>query len=432
MKLIRTSVVVAACATLALAGCRSSGGPADTGEEGAIDAPGVTAEPCPDAVNADNGCIYLGQISDLTQGPFAPLAVPVTDAHMAFWLRVNQDGGIGGYDIDASTYVRDNLYNPETHSQVYEEIKGDVFALAQSLGSATTFAVLEDMKANSIVATPASWTSLWEFEDVILESGTNYCFEGMNIVDHAVADGDVTSVMAVHYAGDYGGDSAAGVEIGAEANEVDFADVETGAGAEEQSGAVSAIMTQQPDLVVLGVGPAETAAIVGGAAAQGYTGRFIGSGPTWNVALLDTPAAPALKALYTPAGLALPWNSESPGFEAMRETLGDDVTPNEGYTYGWIWAYPLKAALEEWLDGDYSRDRAGLVEAIRTLEDVDYEGMLPEGAGNFSGDPNDAAFRATVFSTVDDTAPTGISADGDFEVGPTAEAYEFDGPCFNG
>jgi ABC-type branched-subunit amino acid transport system substrate-binding protein len=430
MKLTRTFTVVAFCAALTLTGCRS-GGDSDDAGDGEIDAQGVTSEPCPDAVNADNGCIYLGQISDLTQGPFAPLAVPVTDAHKAFWKRVNEDGGIGGYDIDASKFIRDNLYNPETHSQVYEEIKGDVLALAQSLGSATTFAVLEDMKANNIVATPASWTSRWEFEDVILESGTNYCFEGMNIVDHAMAEESLESVMAVHYPGDYGGDSAAGVEIGAKANGIDFADVETGPGAEEQSGAINAIMKRKPGLVVLGLGPAETAAIVGGAAAQGFTGRFIGSGPTWNVALLETPAAPALKELYTPAGLALPWNSDAPGFEAMRETLGD-VTPNEGYTYGWIWAYPLKAALEEWLSGDYSGDRAGLVEAVRALKDVDYEGMLPEGAGNFAGDPNDAAFRATVFSKVDEKAPTGISADGDFEVGPTAEAYDFAEPCFNG
>ena len=430
MKHTRTWAAVAVCATLALAGCRSGGESTPDGDEAAIDAPGVTSEPCPDAVNEGNGCIYLGQISDLTDGPFAPLAVPVTDAHKAFWQRVNEQGGIGGYDIDASEFVRDNHYNPETHAQVYEEIKGDVLALAQSLGSATTLAVLEDMKANNIIATPASWTSLWEFEDVILESGPNYCFEGMNIVDHALSEGPVQSVMAVHFPGDFGGDSAAGVAIGADANDLEFEDVETGPGAEEQSGAISAIIKQNPDLVVLATGPAETAAIVGGAAAQGYSGRFIGSGPTWNVALLQTPAAPALKSLYTLGGLALPWNSDSPGFDAMRETLGE-VTPNEGYTYGWIWAYPLKAALEEWLGGDYSRDRAGLVEAVRTLENVDYEGMLPEEAGNF-GEASTAAFRATVFSKVDEKAPTGISATGDFEVGPTAEAYDFSGPCFQG
>ena len=87
-------------------------------------------------MNEDNGCIYLGTISDLTQGPFAPLGVAITEAQKAFWQRVNEDGGIGGYDIDVTEYVKDNLYNPQTHKQVYGEIEGDVLALAQTLGLA--------------------------------------------------------------------------------------------------------------------------------------------------------------------------------------------------------------------------------------------------------------------------------------------------------
>ena len=113
-----------AALALVATGC-GRGGDDDGGE---ASAPGVTEEACPDAVNEDNGCIYLGTISDLTQGPFAPLGVPITEAQKAFWQRVNEDGGIGGYDIDVTTYVKDNLYNPETHKQVYGEIEGDVLA----------------------------------------------------------------------------------------------------------------------------------------------------------------------------------------------------------------------------------------------------------------------------------------------------------------
>ena len=78
----------------------------------------------------------------------------------------------------------------------------------------------------------------------------------------------------------------------------------------------------------------------------------------------------------------------------MREALGDLDAPNDGHTAGWAWSYPLKAALEEWLDGDYDKDRAGLLEAVQSLETIDYEGMLPEEAGNRAGDPNETIFRA--------------------------------------
>ena len=324
MKVHKSGVLLAALALLAT-GCRG-GGDEDSGD-GDVSAPGVSSEACPEAVNADNGCISLGSISDLTAGPFAPLGVPITDAQKAFWQRVNEDGGIGGYDIDVTSFVKDNLYNPETHKQVYTEIEGDVLGLAQTLGSPTTLAILGDLTNESVIAAPASWTSLWEFEDNILESGTNYCFEAMNNVDYMVENGDIGSVMSVGFPGDYGGDGAAGAEIAAEANDLDYTSVETGPGQEAQAGAISAIVSESPDLVILGTGPTETAVIVGQAAAQGFTGQFIGLGPTWNPALLESPAAPALEALYMQSGYWGSYGTETDGHAAMREALGDSVHP---------------------------------------------------------------------------------------------------------
>jgi ABC-type branched-subunit amino acid transport system substrate-binding protein len=435
MKVHKSWAALVVCAFV-LAGCRGSddgggGGAAGEGGEGEISAPGVTSEPCPNAVNKDNGCIYLGQISDLTRGPFAPLAVPITDAMKAFWARVNEQGGIDGYDINVTKYIRDNYYDPQRHAQVYEEIKNDVLGLAQTLGSPTTFAILEDLNAESMVAAPASWTSRWEFENAILESGTNYCFETMNTVDYFVENENIESVMTIYFPGDYGGDGAAGTEIAAEANGIDFTGVETGPGQEAQAGAVSAVVKQQPDLVILGVGPTETAVIVGQAAAQGYQGQFVGLGPTWNPALLESPAAPALEALYLQSAYWGPWGSETPGHQAMREALGD-VEPNDGYTAGWVWSYPLKSALEAWLEGDYDKTREGLFQATSELQNVDYEGMLPAEAGNFSGEPNETVFRASNLNAVDPSAPTGVTTMEDLFVGPTAEAHEFTGACYEG
>jgi len=426
MKVHKSGVLLAALALVA-AGCR--GGDGDNGE---VDAPGVTDDACPEAVNEDNGCIYLGQISDLTAGPFAPLGVPITDAEKAFWQRVNEDGGIGGYDIDVSKYVRDNLYNPETHQQVYTEIEGDVLALAQTLGSPTTLAILENLKSQEVVAAPASWTSLWEFETNILESGTNYCFEAMNNVDYMVENQSVESVMSIGFAGDYGGDGAAGAEIAAEANGLDYTNLETTSGQENQASAISAVVKQQPDLVILATAPTETAVIVGETVARGYQGQFIGLSPTWNPALLETDALPALQQSYLQSGPWGAWSTDTPGHEAMREALGDVDQPNDGYTAGWAWSYPMKAALEAWLDGDYDKTREGLLEAVGELETVDYEGMLPEEAGKFEGDPNDTVFRQSLLSEVDPAAVTGVTVIEDFFAGPTAEGYEFTDSCYQG
>jgi ABC-type branched-subunit amino acid transport system substrate-binding protein len=401
------------------------GGDGDGGEQ----VVGVTDEPCPEAVNADNGCIYLGIISDLTEGPFAPLAVPLTDAQKAFWQRVNDEGGIGGYDIDVATNIRDNKYIPETHKQVFEEIRGGILALAQSLGSSQTAAILEDLKADSIIAAPASWTSAWEFEDVIVESGTNYCMEMANAVDwFAENQSEPAKIMAVHYPGDYGGDAAAGARLAAERLGAEFVDQETAPGQENQQGAIDAILEQKPDVVAVAAGPTELATLVGQTAARGFTGKFIGSSPTWNVGLMQTPAKPALQSLYFQAGPWGSWGTETAGHAAMREAIGDKQ-PNDGYVSGWVWQYPIKAALEKAIEDD-NLTREGLLEAVRSLESVDYEGMLPEDAGNYAGEPDEAVFRQSVVSQVDEAAPTGVKVIQDFFTGPTVEDLTLDKPCF--
>ncbi|MDH3540847.1 MAG: hypothetical protein OEP52_12665, partial [Acidimicrobiia bacterium] len=75
-----TSDTTTAPTTAATTTTTSGDGGATTTTEPPMTGPatdiGVTAAPCDDAVNAGNGCIYLGVISDLTTGPFSALAIP--------------------------------------------------------------------------------------------------------------------------------------------------------------------------------------------------------------------------------------------------------------------------------------------------------------------------------------------------------------------
>jgi hypothetical protein len=122
------------------------------------------------------------------------------------------------------------------------------------------------------------------------------------------------------------------------------------------------------------------------------------------------------------------FDAESTGHAAMREYLGGLEAVNWGHTSGWIWSYPLRAALElAFANGDLTRE--GLVAAVEQLETVDYEGMLPEEAGRFAGEPNDTVFRDVVINRPDANAPSGVTMVEDFFVGPTAEAYDFSQPC---
>jgi ABC-type branched-subunit amino acid transport system substrate-binding protein len=411
-------------------GCRSQESTTEqTGKEGTKVDFGVTNEPCPQAIDTSRGCIYLGTISDLTEGPFKALAVPITDAQKAFWRRVNEQGGIGGYEIDVTTYVKDNKYNPQIHNQVYQEIKPNILALAQTLGSPQTAAILPDLKANNVVAAPASWTSLWAFEDVVVESGANYCVESMNSVDYAADKLGAKSIMAVHLAGDYGDDAAAGARIAAEKRGLKFTDVKTATGQDNQAGAIDAIVSGKPDVVILSNGPTDAAVIIGQAGARGFTGKFIGTGPTWNPGLLNGPAAATIMSQYLQSGPTQPYGADTPGHEAMRAALGNVPQPNEGHTSGWVFSYPLKAALEKAAENK-DLTRAGLLAAVKSLTSVDYEGMLPEGSGNYSGSPNEQVVRQTRVGKPDQASPSRVTDIEPMSTGPTAKDYTFEKPCY--
>jgi ABC-type branched-subunit amino acid transport system substrate-binding protein len=266
---------------------------------------------------------------------------------------------------------------------------------------------------------------------VILESGVNYCIESMNIVDYARTENPaLKSVMAVHYAGDYGDDGAAGAKYAAEKLGLTFTDVKTDPGADKQAGAIAQIVAAKPDLVVLTTAPAEAAAIVGTAAAQGYKGRFIGHSPTFNPALNASPAAAALSALYLVSGPWQTWTADTPGHKAMREALTPTPSPlSDGYTQGWVWSYPLKAALQKAADNK-DLTRAGLLAAAKSLTSVDYEGILPSGAGNYAAGGDKGAVRSSIVSKPDKNAPTGVTEVLKPTTGPTAASFSLTKACY--
>lgn len=420
-----TLAAVATAGLMALTGCTPlDEGPGDTTDEGITFGAGVTDEACPDAVNPDNGCIYLGVLSDLTEGPFAALAVPVTDGQRAFWKQVNDNGGIGGFDVDIDTYTRDTKYQAAEHAAAYQEIEGEILALAQTLGTVNTQGVLADMNDSNIVAAPASWWSGYNFaesdEGIILQNGYSYCTEAIVGLDWlSSAHSKPTSVAAVGYPGDYGGDSAAGVQRWADANGATVTSIPTGPNqvTGNQDAVVSAVMAASPDAVVLAVGPAETAEIVGKLAGSGFQGRFLGSLPTWNPALLGSAAAPALVGLYNHMSPFDMWDGDSQGIADIKASLGGELPANHGYVIGWASSYPILAVLEAAAaNGDLTRE--GVRAAVDGLT-VSYAGMSSDMTYSLTG--SDSPIVEVTISAPDAEVDLGLR---------TVEAF-FSGPTFN-
>lgn len=401
---------------------------------------GVTEEPCPDG-NPDRGCIYLGVLTD-ESGPFQAASPALYGAQQLFWGTVNAGDGIGGaYDVAVPEDLKkDTAYDPAKFVADYNQIAGDVAAIAQSLGTSQSLAAIADYERDHTVAAPMSWWSGWSFEDNIIEFGTNYCFESMNAIDWAAgafpAQGrELNTIGILFIPNDYGLDYSAGVNIAAAANDIEViwelpVIPASSGGDPTQTEAVAKVVGETPDLVILVTGPSETAAIVGGAAQilAADVPLFIGASPSWNTALLASAAAPAFESgIFFNSAFVEGWDTDSVGHEKMRAAVGSiGADPNEFWISGWVSQYGLKAVLDDaYAAGDLTK--VGIETAALALGDVDYEGMMP--ARSFDGEPNDIFPRDAIISGYSADATTGMATIQDFFVGPTAAAHDFTEAC---
>lgn len=420
---------------------------------------GVTLEPCPDpyGVNPGNGCIYLGNLSDFT-GAFATQGPLLAWGHEDFWARVNTNGGIGleggpRFDVAITAEnTQDTGYVSEQHVAAYEQIRGNVAALAETLGTTQTLAALPLFVEDNTIASVSTWYSGWSFPEVdqglILETGASYCMESMDGFDFAVGamaeagvplnDAGVPgfTYAIVAFPGDYGADYAFGVKYAAAQYGLgdpvaDILQIPISAGGTVDE-AIAAIVAAEPNVIFVITGPIELANLMGGVYGGGHqTAMYIGAGPTWNLGLLGQAAlVPLLEAAYFQTAYWMPFNTDTPGHAAMRAAAAtaerDINTLGVAYSAGWAMQYPIKAALEQAIaNGDLTR--AGIAAAVSQLTDVDYEGMLPNRG--FAGTANEDAWRGVTVNRIDTTQPDGVSSVTGYFTGPTAAAYDFVAPC---
>ncbi len=394
--------------------------------------PGVTSAPCPHAVHKDKGCIYLGVLSDLGGGPYAILGNALQDGQLAFWREVNKSGGIDGYEIDISTYARDTAYDAGKHTEEYSDIENHILALSMSLGTAQTLAVLPRMDAANMITAAATLWSGWQYRDVdlnlVFDGSYSYCTEAMLALDWFARNHyQPENIAIVAYRGNYGGDYANGVIKWATENGAKVTTrIDTGPNSEvgSQSRAIAEILTRPTDLVMLSTGPAETAEIVATLAAAGYTGRFLGSAPTWNGALMQTAAARPLAELYNYTSPVDGWDGSSVGARHARAAAAHEPH-NWGYNQGWAVSYTMKDVIAAAASGQ-GLNRASLRHALENLT-VDSEGMA--ATITYGGAGPNLANQFAVINAPDADMPLGSRTLVPEYRGSTLNRVKLSAPC---
>lgn len=126
------------------------------------------------------GVIRIGIIADLS-GPGAEIARSQVAGAEAYWSTVNSRGGVDGR-FPVELVIRDTQGLASTAVVSYRELRERVVMFGQLVGTGTTDALRELLRADGIIAVPTTRQSVWvgsEFRN-LLPVGVSYAVEALS------------------------------------------------------------------------------------------------------------------------------------------------------------------------------------------------------------------------------------------------------------
>lgn len=427
-------------------------GPADSVTTSTSSAPTPDLSITTDGVTVTDDTIYLGFLADLT-GPFSTSVVDVLDAQVAFWAKVNDEGGIAGRSVEL--LINNTGYDVETHAEQYQAMKDRVVMFAHSTGSQHTLGIVPDLVADQRLAIPLTWYSGWAdpvLGSNLLETGSSYCMEAINTVSWYAtqfeeASGRTPRLATVGFPDDYGFDSATGVGIAAAARSLDVTyQGQYIPGVTDMVDVAREVVASGADLTFVATDPLSLVELVGTALQLGYEGQWAVASPAFSTRLLDT----ALGGYFSQN---LFWSSVLAPIGTDAERMPDVLAVlSEAYPS----RYPADGMIEGYLEFEVARqvlERAaalgdmtpeGVLAAAQSIEALDYGGLATSNTFA-STDPNTSVARATAIfqpdlvlfqeqgglsATLGAGAVSPVRVIQDFGTSPEAALYPFDGACF--
>jgi ABC-type branched-subunit amino acid transport system substrate-binding protein len=411
--------LLACVLAVSLVACGSKGQSSDSGSgqgSGSVKTgPGVTDK-----------TIKLGLLTDLS-GVFAPLAKPIVQETQLYWKDQNAKGGV--CDRTVELVVKDHGYDPQKAVVQYRELSGDVAGLQQLLGSPITAALLPTLKTDKMIALLAAWPSSLLVNDNIIITGTTYDVEMINGLDYLLKQGKLKQgdkIGHVYFEGEYGENGLKGSKYFASKNGMTVVEQKIKATDEDMSGQVAALKRAGVKAIAVTAAPTQLASIAGVGAAQGLTVPIVGNNPTYDPALLESPAAKAVKAnAYIVASIA-PFNFDDATVQKVAadyQKAYPKEQPKAAVPFGYAQATLMKDILDQACKNK-DLTRAGLVKAAHQLSNVDVGGVTAAPLDyTKAGEPSE---RAVYIARPADVTGGLTAEKGTFE-SDTAKAYDVAG-----
>jgi ABC-type branched-subunit amino acid transport system substrate-binding protein len=360
--LVLGMLVTAGCSTKA-----PSNDPAGSPHAGGVaTGPGVT-----------DTTIKLGVVTDQTS-VFAGQAKSVGQGRELFWSEKNRQGGVCGRKVEF--VVKNHGYNTQQAVSAYSQIKDEVLALQELLGSPMIAALLPSIKSDEMLSLVLSWSSTLLPNPYVVVPGSTYDVEMINGLQYLVDSGKLRrgdTVSHIYLEGDYGhnaleGSRAAARKLGLKLKEHTIKPTDT-----DLTAQITASRNSRAKAVLLSTTPAQTASAVSVAEASGFDATFMGSNPTFAPALLSGSAKNALQKNFLLVSSTAPFAAKADKPTAVREAYQKKFTDQPtssvmlGYAQAEIMAGILQAACDK-----KDLTRPGLQNAMRGLSQVNTGGLI--------------------------------------------------------
>jgi ABC-type branched-subunit amino acid transport system substrate-binding protein len=406
-------VLAAGCGSKGSSNNASSGG---GGSSGAVKTgPGVTAK-----------TITLGLLTDLS-GVFAPLGKPIVQANRLFWKEKNAQGGVCNRTVNL--VVKDHGYDPQKAVVQYRELSSQVAGLQQLLGSPITAALLPSLKSDQMISLLAAWPSSLLPNDNIIITGTTYDIEMINGLDYLLQQGKLKKgdkIGHVYFEGEYGENGLKGSKYFAQKNGMTVVEQKIKATDEDMSGQVAALKRAGVKAIALTTAPTQMASVAGIAAAQGMNVPVVGNNPTYDPALLKTPAAKALEANAFVVSSIAPYNLDKPAVQKVASDYSEAYpkeVPKGSAPFGYMQSQLMYEILNQACKNK-DLSRGGLVTAAHQLKNVQTGGLTAAPLNYTSaGQPSERA----VYIAQPASVPGGLKALPKTFESATAKSYEVGG-----
>ncbi len=404
--------------TLVLAACGST---ADTGAGGAAAGGTAGAGGVATDVGVTDTTITLGIMGD-TSGVFKNLGAALNAGNEQWAADVNEAGGICGRQVEIE--VVDHGYKADTAKTLYPQLEPQVLGMVQLLGSPVLAALEPNLVEDDMLAAPASWSSEVLDNPGVMMIGTTYDLEIVNGLAYLqqeglIADGD--TIGHIYIDGEYGGNGLKGSQYYAQQHNLTINEAKVTSTDNDLTGIVTGMRGAGVKAIVLTTTPGQTASALAANQALGLNVPVLGNNPTFDPALLESPAAGALGNLYV-SGSSAPFSSPNPKVVEITTEYkeADPDSPRNGgvvvgYVEGLVWQNVLTAACDA---GDLTR--AGVKNALTSLTSVDTEGLVDVLDYSSPGAP---PTRGVYIAQVDANAEGGLTEVAPLFTAPEAETY---------